>query len=229
MGRSTRQGFPTASTFAGISLVTTLPAPITAPSPICTPGRTITPPPQPTSVPDADGQGIGAAKVCRWVRLPARGQPLGQLHRMGGGIKLHIGGDQNLIPYGNGVAIHKGTVHIDRYVVAYVNIPPIVAEKRLGDGNMIAHGAQQLAQNGFLFPLLIILQAVVPLQQLAGPALHLQEYRVVAVVIFPCQAFFQFRHLSPPSGGHDLGTIIFIIQCPAGFCNGRLENPPPSP
>ena len=39
----TLHGFPTATQFTGISLVTTLPAPITAPSPIDTPGRMTTP------------------------------------------------------------------------------------------------------------------------------------------------------------------------------------------
>ena len=50
--RITRQGFPTAKLFAGISLVTTLPAPITLFCPIVTPGKIITPPPiqQPSSI-----------------------------------------------------------------------------------------------------------------------------------------------------------------------------------
>lgn len=41
----TLQGFPTATTFGGISLFTILPAPITTLSPIVTPGSTITFPP----------------------------------------------------------------------------------------------------------------------------------------------------------------------------------------
>ena len=45
MGRSTRHGLPTATTLAGTSFVTTLPAPITVLSPMVTPGRTITPAP----------------------------------------------------------------------------------------------------------------------------------------------------------------------------------------
>ncbi len=40
--RITWQGFPAATTFAGISLVTTLPAPIMQLSPIVTPGRRLT-------------------------------------------------------------------------------------------------------------------------------------------------------------------------------------------
>ncbi len=40
--RTTLQGFPTAKLCGGISLVTTLPAPITLPSPIVTPGNTAT-------------------------------------------------------------------------------------------------------------------------------------------------------------------------------------------
>ncbi len=43
--RITRHGLPAAMTLAGISLVTTLPAPITVFSPIVTPGSTIAPPP----------------------------------------------------------------------------------------------------------------------------------------------------------------------------------------
>lgn len=38
----TRQGFPTVITFAGISFVATLFAPITVPSPIVTPGSIVT-------------------------------------------------------------------------------------------------------------------------------------------------------------------------------------------
>lgn len=41
----TLHGLPTATQFAGISFVTTLPAPITVPSPMDTPGRIIAPPP----------------------------------------------------------------------------------------------------------------------------------------------------------------------------------------
>ena len=42
ISRITRHGTPTASEFAGISLVTTLPAPITQPSPIVTPPQIVT-------------------------------------------------------------------------------------------------------------------------------------------------------------------------------------------
>ena len=45
MVRSTRHGLPTATTLAGMSFVTTLPAPITVFSPMVTPGTTITPAP----------------------------------------------------------------------------------------------------------------------------------------------------------------------------------------
>jgi DNA-binding winged helix-turn-helix (wHTH) protein/TolB-like protein len=45
LARSPRQGWPATTTPAGISLVTTLPAPMTEPSPMVTPGQTITPPP----------------------------------------------------------------------------------------------------------------------------------------------------------------------------------------
>src|SRR5207248_831574 len=44
ISRMTRQGFPEANTPSGMSLVTTLPAPMTAFEPIFTPGQMITPP-----------------------------------------------------------------------------------------------------------------------------------------------------------------------------------------
>jgi len=49
--RKTRQGFPTAMTPDGMSLLTTLPAPITTLLPIVTPGKTVTPAPIHTSFP----------------------------------------------------------------------------------------------------------------------------------------------------------------------------------
>ena len=48
MGRSTLQGLPAATTPAGISFVTTLPAPMVVPSPMVTPGRIVTSPPSQT-------------------------------------------------------------------------------------------------------------------------------------------------------------------------------------
>ncbi len=56
--RIVRQGLPTATTFAGISLVTTLPAPIIALSPMVTPGRTVTLPPNHTLLPMEIGRAI---------------------------------------------------------------------------------------------------------------------------------------------------------------------------
>jgi hypothetical protein len=55
ISRITRQGFPAANTPAGISFVTTLPAPMTDRSPILTPGQTMTPPPTHTSSPIVTG------------------------------------------------------------------------------------------------------------------------------------------------------------------------------
>src|SRR5699024_6617236 len=49
--RMTLAGFPTATTFAGRSRVTTAPAPTTVFCPILTPGQTITPPPSHTLSP----------------------------------------------------------------------------------------------------------------------------------------------------------------------------------
>lgn len=47
--RMTRQGLPAANTSAGMSSVTTLPAPMTLREPIVTPGQMIAPPPTHTS------------------------------------------------------------------------------------------------------------------------------------------------------------------------------------
>ena len=56
MGRSTRQGLPAATQLAGISLVTTLPAPMTQLSPMVTPGSTVQPPPNQTLLPTVMGR-----------------------------------------------------------------------------------------------------------------------------------------------------------------------------
>ena len=55
MARSTRQGLPAATTFAGMSRVTTLPAPTTTLSPMVTPGVTTVLPPNQTLFPMATG------------------------------------------------------------------------------------------------------------------------------------------------------------------------------
>lgn len=60
IGRKTRQGFPTAITFAGISLVTALLAPITLPSPIVTPGKIVTSAPIQTLSPIVIGFAISS-------------------------------------------------------------------------------------------------------------------------------------------------------------------------
>ena len=51
MDLSTRQGTPTATTFSGMDLDTTLPAPITELSPMVTPARTVVPAPIQTLLP----------------------------------------------------------------------------------------------------------------------------------------------------------------------------------
>ena len=55
MGRMTRQGFPAATTWLGISWVTTEPEPMTTSSPIVTPGLMTTLPPIQTSEPIVTG------------------------------------------------------------------------------------------------------------------------------------------------------------------------------
>src|ERR1700734_2172263 len=55
ISRMIRHGFPAANTQSGMSLVTTLPAPITVFEPIFTPGQMIAPPPTHTSDPISIG------------------------------------------------------------------------------------------------------------------------------------------------------------------------------
>jgi len=55
ISRMTRHGFPAANTPSGMSLVTTLPAPMTVFEPIFTPGQMIAPPPIHTSDPISIG------------------------------------------------------------------------------------------------------------------------------------------------------------------------------
>src|SRR5699024_1582422 len=56
MGRNTRQGLPTATTLAGMSWVTTLPAPMTLFSPMLTPGSRMAPAPIHTRSPTRTGR-----------------------------------------------------------------------------------------------------------------------------------------------------------------------------
>jgi hypothetical protein len=64
-GRTTRQGFPAARTFGGMSRVTTLPAPIVELSRMVTPGQTMTPPPIHTLSPIVTGfAGSGPRMRC---------------------------------------------------------------------------------------------------------------------------------------------------------------------
>jgi hypothetical protein len=60
ISRTIRHGFPAANTPSGMSLVTTLPAPMIAFEPIFTPGQMIAPPPSHTSDPIS----IGLAYSC---------------------------------------------------------------------------------------------------------------------------------------------------------------------
>ena len=56
----TRQGTPTATTLAGMSCVTTLPAPMTALSPMVTPASTVQPAPSQTRLPTVMGRAISS-------------------------------------------------------------------------------------------------------------------------------------------------------------------------
>ena len=67
MGRMTRAGTPAAKLPAGMSLVTTEPAPMTQPSPMVTPGQTVTFAPNQQSLPMC----TGFAQHRRWASPPA--------------------------------------------------------------------------------------------------------------------------------------------------------------
>ena len=67
----TRQGLPAAMTLAGMSRVTTLPAPMVELAPTVTPGQTMTPPPSQTLSPRvmgaaSSGQARRAAGSVGW-------------------------------------------------------------------------------------------------------------------------------------------------------------------
>src|SRR5687768_12216829 len=66
--RRTRQGLPTAMTPAGMSRVTTLPAPMVVSSPMVTPGQRIAPPPIHTLLPMVTGP-ASSAPVARVAGL----------------------------------------------------------------------------------------------------------------------------------------------------------------
>ena len=127
--RITLQGFPTARLFAGMDLVTTLPAPITLPRPIVTPGRIMTPPP--TTVLNGNRQGIRVTDICCSVLCFCWCQPLIQFNRVGSRIDLHIGGYQYIVADNDFVAVHKGASGVYADIVTYADVAAIITDERM--------------------------------------------------------------------------------------------------
>ena len=96
--RITRAGFPTATESAGMSRVTTAPAPMTERSPMATPGQTITPPPNQQSSPTARFE--SSAALCR-------------VERMQGGEQLHFGPYERVAADADRRQVEEHAVEID--------------------------------------------------------------------------------------------------------------------
>lgn len=123
---------------------------------------------KPAAVSDPDGQGIGAAEIFPAGFRPVRREPFRQFYGVGGGIELHVGCDQHVIPDFDPVAVHEGTVHVDGYVVPQVNIAAIIADKGLPYGYVCADLPEEPLQDGAFFLLLFIGQGMVVLQKPSG-------------------------------------------------------------
>ncbi len=102
----TRHGLPKAMTPAGMSRVTTLPAPMTVPSPIVTPCMTTQFAADPDVVADGDRKRAHDARVAL----------VGQ-QGVVDGVDAHVGADEYVVADGHGCFVEDREVEIPRKVV----------------------------------------------------------------------------------------------------------------
>ncbi len=150
-----------------------------------------------------NGQGSRAAEIGSAFRVPVRDEAFGQLDRVGGRVDLHIGGNQDIVADADFVAVHEGAIHVDRHIAADVDVAPVVTQEGRGDGNMGAHAPEDLVEETCAFLLPVVGQGIVGGEQVARRALVFEEDRVVTVVEFPSEAFFEFVHSL-----HDVANLV---------------------
>ena len=196
LARTTRQGLPQATVLAGISRVTTLPAPMTTLSPIVTPRQQDGPAADPHMVADDDRRGLRLAKGERPVR-PRRAEPLGGVGGVERGVNLHVGRDQHIVAYDDAVIVQKRAVHVHFAVVAKIDVVAVIRIKRRGDPQVGAAPAQQFGQNAVFLRRIGRIQAVIVPHQVFGFVPLGQQLGVAAVIQLPGQHLFAFGYGGP--------------------------------
>lgn len=47
-----------------------------------------------------------------------------------------------MVPNGDLIAVHKGAVHVDGYIVSKINVTPIITQERLAHRDICANAAK---------------------------------------------------------------------------------------
>jgi hypothetical protein len=151
-----RHGLPAASTPAGMSRVTTLPAPITAPFPIDTPGRISALPPTQTSDPILTGFPNSRLRRCAAFS--------GCI-----GVRICTAGPKSVkSPMWTSQTSRATQLKFEGHPLAEPYIGAVVAEERRLHPDGVATGAEQFAQDGAPFFRLRFSRRIQRLTQIAG-------------------------------------------------------------
>ena len=172
MERSTRQGLPAATVFAGMSRVTTLPAPMTQPFPMVTPGQTTT---SAAAEPDIISDGDGTGKLDAFAALL-------RVDGMAGGVKAAVGTDHHMVAEGDLGAVEDDTVVVGIKVFAQVDVVAVIApEARLNQKSSIS-AAQQLPQQVHPFLPLLVFGCVEGIAQLLAAGTQRAQFLIARKV-----------------------------------------------
>ena len=74
-----------------------------------------------------------------------------QFYGMRRRINLYIRSNQDVVPDGDGVAIHQCAARVDADVVADMDMATIITNKRASDGNLLADASKHLFQDSLPF------------------------------------------------------------------------------
>ena len=191
--RITLQGFPQATTSEGMSLVTTLPAPMDGVAADGDAGQQDSSAADPYVVSDDYRGGLRFAE-CKGTVFPGRSEALCGAGGMKGGIDLYVGGNERVVADDDPVVVQKRTVHVHFTVISKINIVSIVGIERSGDPEVFASASQKLREDP-VFCLCVrgIRLIVVPDQVFCLMPLS-QKLGIAAVVKLPGKHFFSFGH-----------------------------------
>ena len=88
---------------------------------------------QPTAITNFYWFCIGTPAINRLAIANAWKKTLRKFYRMGCRIKLYVRTDQHPIANGYCIAVHKGAIHINRYLIPNIDISSIITAKRHRD------------------------------------------------------------------------------------------------